>query len=88
MLPDKKVVPDWVVLTTQSPDGGERLLTAFIPRTERADIAAAFKRKALLNSGFDLSVATPSVQTADALFFVYAVELDNHRVFRLSEFPR
>jgi hypothetical protein len=85
MLPDRKVVPDCVVVTMAESNGAEQLLTAFIPRLVRDDIANATKSKALSESGFDLTL--PKISTPMTRVSVYAVNLEKHQVFRLRQTP-
>jgi hypothetical protein len=84
MLPDRKVVPDCVVVSLAEPNGEQRLLTAFIPRLAREGVVNATKSKALSESGFDLTLPK-IVPNPTTRFFLYAVNLSKHQVFRLSE---
>jgi hypothetical protein len=84
MLHDRKVVPDCVVLSSAEPNGEQRLVTAFVPHLERRDVAHITKSKALLNSGFDLTLEK-IVPTATARFHAYAVDLNTRQVFSLNE---
>ncbi|MEN3371121.1 MAG: hypothetical protein V7609_3264 [Verrucomicrobiota bacterium] len=84
MLPESKIVPDCVVVSSADATGKQRLWTAFIPRFPREDVAKVTKTKALLNSGFDLTLPnTP--QSAEPDVSLYAVDLGKHQVFRLKE---
>jgi hypothetical protein len=84
MLPDKKILPDCVVISSAEPDGEERLVTAIVPHLERRDVAYVTKSKALLNSGFDLTLEKV-VPSATARFHAYAVDLNTRQVFSLNE---
>jgi len=86
MLPQRKVVPDCVVVSLGELNGEQRLFTAFIPRLAREDVAKATKSKALAESGFDLTF--PKVAPGPTThFYLYAVDLSKHQVFRLIEAP-
>ena len=84
MLPDRKVVPDCVVVSSAEPNGEQRLVTAVVPHLERRDVANITKSNALLNSGFYLTLENV-VPTATARFHAYAVDLNTHQVFSLNE---
>jgi hypothetical protein len=86
MLPQKKVVPDCVVVSSTDASGEQRLWTAFIPRFPREDVAKVTKSNALLNSGFDLTLAS-TASGAEPAVSLYAVDLSKHLVFRLKEAP-
>ena len=82
MLPDRRVVPDCVVVSSVEPNGEQRLVTALVPHLERGDVVNVIKSRALLNSGFALTLEKV---VPTARFQVYAVDLNTRQVFSLSE---
>ena len=82
-LPGRGVPADFVILARKSRHGETEIVTGILVGKSRPDIAAINKSADLLFSGFDHTLDLPSY--ADAQLEVFAVDLDNRRVYRLRQ---